>query len=160
MIASIVMLTYLYLCCFSFQNDFEKGVWVTLNGGLLQMTKGKPDFEADQYPFVESKLRSGGYGKQVDGPGVLGVGPFSTSLCYTLCVCVPGLIDVAWKDDKEVWVVGGGGVMYVSKDGGETFSFNAAADDIPGNLYRVKFFGDRGFVLGSEGVLLSYNNQA
>jgi len=68
------------------------------------------------------------------------------------------LIDVAWRNNDEVWVVGGGGVMYVSKDGGKTFQFNSAADDIPGNLYRVKFFGDnKGFVLGSDGVLLKYN---
>lgn len=75
----------------------------------------------------------------------------------SLVLLSTGLIDVAWKDDKEVWAVGGGGVMYVSKDGGQTFTFNGAADDIPGNLYRVKFFGNRGFVLGSEGVLLKYN---
>jgi len=35
---------------------------MTLNGGILQTTKEKPDFEQDQYPFEESKLRSGGYG--------------------------------------------------------------------------------------------------
>jgi photosystem II stability/assembly factor-like uncharacterized protein len=29
-----------------------------------------------------------------------------------------GIIDVAWKDDKETWAVGGGGNLWVSVDGG------------------------------------------
>lgn len=112
---------------------------------------------------------------------------------------------MTWKDEKEVWAVGGGGSMFVSKDGGKTFTFNKSADDIPGNLYKVrhfsrvvwcvasalapstvvglvwfmwvfwradvsclrvsttsqvKFFGDKGFVLGSEGILLRYRGNA
>lgn len=51
-----------------------------------------------------------------------------------------GIIDVTWKDEKEVWAVGGGGSMFVSKDGGKTFTFNKSADDIPGNLYKVRRF--------------------
>lgn len=51
-----------------------------------------------------------------------------------------GIIDVTWKDEKEVWAVGGGGSMFVSKDGGKTFTFNKSADDIPGNLYKVRVF--------------------
>jgi photosystem II stability/assembly factor-like uncharacterized protein len=47
---------------------------------------------------------------------------------------------VTWKDEKEVWAVGGGGSMFVSKDGGKTFTFNKSADDIPGNLYKVRRF--------------------
>ena len=69
-----------------------------------------------------------------------------------------GIIDVYWKDDKTVWAVGGSGIIFESTDGGKTFKFNSDAKDIPGNLYRVKFFGDnKGFVLGSDGVLLKYN---
>ena len=45
------------------------------------------------------------------------------------------------------------------KDGGETFKFNPDAKDIPGNLYRVKFFGADGYALGSDGVLLKYTAQ-
>jgi len=69
-------------------------------------------------------------------------------------------LGVGWKDEKEVWAVGGGGSMFVSKDGGKTFTFNKSADNIPGNLYKVKFFGDKGFVLGSEGVLLREKDSA
>ena len=29
-----------------------------------------------------------------------------------------------------------------------------AADDLPTNLYKIKFFGDKGYILGSNGVLL------
>lgn len=67
-----------------------------------------------------------------------------------------GIIDVAWRNDKNVWAVGGSGVIFESSDGGSSFKFNNNAKDIPGNLYRVKFFGDEGFALGSDGVLLRY----
>ena len=30
-----------------------------------------------------------------------------------------------------------------------------AADDLPTNLYKIKFFGDKGYILGSNGILLS-----
>jgi len=64
---------------------------------------------------------------------------------------------VCWRDERNVWAVGGSGVIFQSTDGGQTFKFNGDAKDIPGNLYRIKFFGtDNGFVLGSNGVLLKY----
>lgn len=69
-----------------------------------------------------------------------------------------GIIDVAWRNDKDVWAVGGSGVIFQSNDGGKSFKFKDDAKDIPGNLYRVKFFGaNKGFALGSEGVLLKYD---
>jgi photosystem II stability/assembly factor-like uncharacterized protein len=52
--------------------------------------------------------------------------------------------------------VGGSGIIFESNDGGNTFKFNDNAKDIPGNLYRVKFFGNDGWALGSDGVLLRY----
>ncbi len=103
---------------------------MSLNGGLLQVSEPKVDLTSEEeFPFKESKVRSSGY----------------------------GILDVNWRDDNEVWAVGGGGSMYVSKDGGKTFTFNKSADQIPGNLYKVKFFANgQGYVLGSEGVLLRY----
>jgi len=55
--------------------------------------------------------------------------------------------------------VGGSDTMYVSFDGGKKFSFDKSANDIPGNLYNVKFFPqfkNMGWALGSNGVLLPY----
>mmetsp|Transcript_17806 Transcript_17806/g.54466 ORF Transcript_17806/g.54466 Transcript_17806/m.54466 type:complete len:106 (-) Transcript_17806:993-1310(-) len=102
---------------------------MSLNGGELQLTENQPDMTStDLIPFKKVKVNTGGY----------------------------GVIDVAWKNDKEVWAVGGAGSMFVSKDGGGSFSFDKSADKIPGNLYAVRFFGDQGFVLGSDGVLLKY----
>ena len=112
-------------------NDVKNGMWMTLNGGSLLITPPNPDLsQVDiETQFQPSKVNSGGY----------------------------GLIDVAWRDDKNAWAVGGSGVIFESQDGGKTFSFNKDAKDIPGNLYRVKFFGDnKGYALGSDGVLLKY----
>ncbi|KAJ1425266.1 photosynthesis system II assembly factor Ycf48/Hcf136-like domain-containing protein [Ochromonadaceae sp. CCMP2298] len=114
-------------------NDASKGVWMTLNGGALLTTTPNPDLSQVevQQLFEPKKINSGGY----------------------------GIIDVAWKDEKNVWAVGGSGIIFESTDGGKTFKFNSNAKDIPGNLYRVKFFGENGntgFALGSNGVLLQY----
>jgi photosystem II stability/assembly factor-like uncharacterized protein len=112
-------------------NDARKGVWMTLNGGALQVTGANPDLTQveTQGLFTAAQINSGGY----------------------------GITDVCWANDKEVWAVGGSGVIFHSVDGGKSFRFDASAKDIPGNLYRVKFFGEQvGFALGSNGVLLRY----
>jgi len=109
-------------------DDIKNGLWMTLNGGALLKTPPNIDVSAVDIEnlFTPSKINTSGY----------------------------GIIDVCWKDDKTVWAVGGSGIIFESTDGGETFKFNSDAKDIPGNLYKIKFFGDKGFVLGSEGVLL------
>lgn len=112
-------------------NDASNGIWMTLNGGALLTTGPNPDLNQVDIEklFTQSKINTGGY----------------------------GIIDVCWKDEKTVWAVGGSGIIFESKDGGKSFKFNDNAKDIPGNLYRVKFFGDnQGFALGSDGVLLKY----
>lgn len=64
---------------------------------------------------------------------------------------------MTWRTKDNVWAVGGSGIIFESKDGGKSFKFVDDAKDIPGNLYRVKFFGENaGFALGSDGVLLRY----
>ena len=113
-------------------DDVKEGIWMSLNGGAVLKTPPDPDLnevELEQL-FKESKLNSGGY----------------------------GIIDVTWKSTENVWAVGGSGIIFESTDGASTFKFNSNAKDIPGNLYRVKFFdsGKLGFVLGSDGVLLKY----
>jgi len=113
-------------------DDVKEGIWMSLNGGAVLKTPPDPDLnevELEQL-FKESKLNSGGY----------------------------GIIDVTWKSTENVWAVGGSGIIFESTDGASTFKFNSNAKDIPGNLYRIKFFdsGKLGFVLGSDGVLLKY----
>lgn len=52
--------------------------------------------------------------------------------------------------------------MYVSFDGGKKFTFDKSANNIPGNLYNVKFFkeyNNMGWALGSNGLLLRYTGQ-
>lgn len=107
--------------------DASKGLWMTLNGGALTLADSA-DLTSENPNFAPVGLNSGGY----------------------------GILDVAWKNDKEVWACGGGGTLYVSKDGGKTFKFDDSADKIPGNIYTVRFFGENGpgFALGSDGVLL------
>jgi photosystem II stability/assembly factor-like uncharacterized protein len=119
--------------------DVTNGIWMTLNGGALFKTSSNPDLnQIDlEKQFQSCSINTGGY----------------------------GIIDVNWRTDKEVWAVGGSGVIFVSQDGGKTFKFNDNAKNIPGNLYRLKFFNDKansgvnskGFALGSEGVLLRYD---
>jgi len=104
------------------------GIWMSLNGGLLQIAKGG-DLQADTPDFQSVPIKTGGY----------------------------GIIDLGWKGSDEIWAVGGGGTMYTSKDAGKSFKFDNSADDIPGNLYQVKFANNNGFVLGSDGVLLRYS---
>lgn len=112
-------------------DDVKNGVWMTLNGGALLKTGPDPDLSRvdTETLFKPSKINTSGY----------------------------GIIDVTFKDEKNAWAVGGSGIIFESKDGGETFKFNDNAKDIPGNLYRVKFFGkNAGYALGSDGVLLRY----
>lgn len=59
------------------------------------------------------------------------------------------------QDENEVWAVGGGGSLWYSTDSGKSFKFSSGANNIGANLYDVKFFGgDKGFAIGSDGVLL------
>ena len=118
------------------RGDIKNGLWMTLNGGKLLVseggtTEGGLDLTQEEFPFREANIKTGGY----------------------------GLTDVAWRDDSEVWAVGGSNTMFVSKDGGKNFAFDKSANDIPGNLYNVKFFpefGNAGWALGSNGLLLRY----
>jgi len=113
------------------QGDLKKGVWMTLNGGKLYVADKDVNIENDSFPFTEAAIKTGGY----------------------------GITDVTWKDENEVWAVGGSNTMFVSMDGGKTFNFDKSATNYPGNLYNVKFFkeyGNMGWALGSNGVLLQY----
>jgi len=113
------------------EGDIHKGMWMTLNGGKLFISPDEVDLSKDGFNFNEAEIKTGGY----------------------------GITDVAYRNEKEVWAVGGSNTMYVSFDGGKKFSFDKSANDIPGNLYNVKFFkeyGNKGWALGSNGLLLRY----
>eukprot|EP00554_Chaetoceros_debilis_P003360 CAMPEP_0194083514 /NCGR_PEP_ID=MMETSP0149-20130528/9472_1 /TAXON_ID=122233 /ORGANISM="Chaetoceros debilis, Strain MM31A-1" /LENGTH=390 /DNA_ID=CAMNT_0038765941 /DNA_START=92 /DNA_END=1264 /DNA_ORIENTATION=- len=115
--------------------DIHKGLWMTLNGGKLLINSQDVDLSKDAFDFAEADIKTGGY----------------------------GLTDVGYRTDNEVWAVGGSNTMYVSFDGGKKFSFDKSANDIPGNLYNVKFFkdyGNMGWALGSNGLLLRYTGSA
>jgi len=113
------------------EEDIKKGLWMTLNGGKLLISKGVPDLTQDAFEFTEANIRTGGY----------------------------GITDVAWRNKSEVWAVGGSNTMYYSNDGGNNFNFDSSANKFPGNLYNVKFFPqyeNMGWALGSNGMLLRY----
>jgi photosystem II stability/assembly factor-like uncharacterized protein len=72
-----------------------------------------------------------------------------------------GLLDMAYRTDKEVWVAGGGGNLLCSLDGGKTWQKDREVEDVPANFYRIVFMGpDRGFVIGANGTLLKYQGSA
>jgi len=114
------------------EGDINKGMWMTLNGGKLFVTPGEVDLKKEDFGFIEADIKTGGY----------------------------GITDVGYRNEKEVWAVGGSNTMYVSFDGGKKFAFDKSANNIPGNLYNVKFFkeyGNMGWALGSNGLLLNYS---
>ena len=116
------------------RGDIKNGVWMTLNGGKLLLAENA-DLSSEEFAFTEASIKTGGY----------------------------GITDVAWRTDDEVWAVGGSNTMYYSTDNGKNFSFDKSANDIPGNLYNVKFFpefGNAGWALGSSGLLLKYEGMA
>lgn len=104
------------------------GLWMTAAGGEISKTAGAVDEQLINIPFDRLQIKSGGF----------------------------GILDVAFiRDSNKAWAVGGGGTIFGSTDGGRTWQKDKTADDLPTNLYKIKFFGDRGYILGSNGVLLS-----
>jgi len=111
--------------------SIDEGLWLTSKGGGLSITNnnGEIDLLAQELPFQDKKINTKGY----------------------------GLLDVASRTNQEVWAVGGGGKIFVSSDGGTTWKADDSGDDQPANFYRLKWFGNnKGFILGSGGVLMRY----
>mmetsp|Transcript_41647 Transcript_41647/g.104624 ORF Transcript_41647/g.104624 Transcript_41647/m.104624 type:complete len:411 (+) Transcript_41647:106-1338(+) len=69
-----------------------------------------------------------------------------------------GMLDIGFSTDPNVgFACGGSGSLFKTTDGGKTWKRVKGVDQIAGNLYEVKFFaGNRGFVLGNDGILLRY----
>merc|ERR1711998_690358 len=113
------------------QNDSDKGIWMSTRGGGLSFTTDVDLDSVNSFEFQNADIKTGGY----------------------------GILDVAYKNSNEMWAACGGGILYKSMDGGKTWSKDNETGKIPGNLYKIKFFGKKqGFVLGSSGILLKYKN--
>jgi photosystem II stability/assembly factor-like uncharacterized protein len=68
-----------------------------------------------------------------------------------------GLLDLAYRTPNELWVAGGSGNLLLSQDGGQSWEKDRFVEDVPSNLYRIKFFGpEKGFIIGQQGTLLKY----
>merc|ERR1712087_827286 len=104
------------------------GLWMTTAGGEISKSASSVDTQMINIPFEKLQIRSGGY----------------------------GILDVAFvPGSSQAWAVGGGGIIFESKDGGKTWQKDKSADDLPTNLYKIKFFENKGYILGSNGVLLT-----
>jgi len=113
------------------ENNADKGIWMSTRGGGLSFTTDVELDSVNSFDFQNSDIKTGGY----------------------------GILDVAYKTSKEMWAACGGGTLYKSVDGGKTWSKDNDTGKIPGNLYKIKFFGPKqGFVLGSSGILLKYRS--
>ena len=72
-----------------------------------------------------------------------------------------GFLDLAYRTDNELWVVGGSGTLLVSYDGGKTWQKDAKAEEVPANLYKVEFVNpNHGYILGQRGAFLRYRGTA
>jgi len=108
------------------KDRLSEGLWMTTAGGEISKTEGSVDTMLINIPFEKMQIRSGGF----------------------------GLLDMAFLSTGKAYAVGGSGSIFASSDNGKTWTKDKAADDLPSNLYKIKFFGNTGYILGSNGVLL------
>lgn len=113
-------------------NNVNDGVWMATRGGGLAFTDKNPDLESTELlKFKKVDIRAGGY----------------------------GILDVAFRPGtSEVWAAIGGGSLYRSPDGGQSWKRDNQVDKVGANIYKIKFFdSDTAFALGSNGLVLRYD---
>ncbi len=72
-----------------------------------------------------------------------------------------GLLDLAYRTPKEIWVSGGSANLLVSYDAGLSWSKDRSVESLASNFYKVVFLSpNKGFILGQDGVLLKYEPTA
>lgn len=109
-------------------DDLKGGLWMATNAGGLAVAK-QADLAQVSLDFDDFNVNSAGF----------------------------GILDAAFKTPDEGYAVGGSGLLLATTDGGKTWRRDKQADNIPSNFYKIKFFDQaKGFVLGSQGVLLRY----
>lgn len=110
-------------------NKIDQGIWLSTAAGEIWKAPAGNNMGTEDLTFQEQKINAGGY----------------------------SLLDVNFRPDgKTAWAVGGSGKIFESKNGGASWSQDKAAEDLPTNLYKIKFFGDEGYILGSGGIALKY----
>lgn len=68
-----------------------------------------------------------------------------------------GILDIGFKSDQVGFACGGSGSLYKTLDGGKSWKRDKSGDEVPANLYAIKFYpGGNGFILGNDNVLLRY----
>ncbi|MEO1146558.1 MAG: photosynthesis system II assembly factor Ycf48 [Cyanobacteria bacterium J06638_22] len=68
-----------------------------------------------------------------------------------------GLLDLAYRNEGEIWIAGGSGNLLMSTDGGETWQKDRDVENVPSNFYRIVFLDDEhGFILGQGSTMLRY----
>uniref|UniRef100_A0A7S0I259 Photosynthesis system II assembly factor Ycf48/Hcf136-like domain-containing protein n=1 Tax=Hanusia phi TaxID=3032 RepID=A0A7S0I259_9CRYP len=109
----------------------NKGIWMSTRGGGLSVSSKNFDFESiTSFEFENINIKTGGY----------------------------GILDAAFVGENDIWVVCGGGIVYRSQDKGISWKKEEDIDKLSGNLYKIKFLNqNNGFILGSNGLLLKYN---
>jgi photosystem II stability/assembly factor-like uncharacterized protein len=109
----------------------DGGLWLLTRGGGIFLSNGT-GVPASDDDYSEAKVGSRGF----------------------------GILDLTYRTPQEAWACGGSGSLFVSSDGGQSWKRDRDADNVPGNLYDIKFTQGKGFVLGNEGVLLRFIGSA